>query len=488
VTTDRNKIGELMMWSVDHAECSAEIVECICESLSILETPIPTKIARLYVVNDILHNCSAKIPNVARFRKDFQGFLLESMEHLHKALSTCSTKSQGEKFRKQVLSCLAAWQDWSLYPPQYLINLQNVFVGLTTTKAIKDNENAKLLKSEEVDDEIDGEPIADDIDGIPIAKDDIDGDDIDGEALIDEDIDGIPLTKDDIDGVPMGDNGVEKSKWEKDDPLSTSRWERKSDDESSQPPQKDSSKWQKVEGTQKDADAIASAKLELAADMKHSDDNGAPAEEDEARRKFLRDVEVKVMRFVDKLEQRGGSKSGLNIQKEAEKFRKQLIEEYDMVRAREQRRKQKSERKRGRSNSPNNSDSKRQKNSKKRDSSSSDSDSDSVVRQKIKSKISGLMSSSSRSQSPKSSPKRSRSRSRSSKRSASPIFRDRSSRSPRRRSRSFSPSPRRSSVRSESLDGSPMSPRNRSRSPSPASPKKVKSAKKKKSKRSSSRR
>ena len=51
-----------------------------------------------------------------------------------------------------------------------------------------------------------------------------------------------------------------------------------------------------------------------------------PPPEDEGRRKFLRDVEVKVMRFVDKLEQRGGSKSGLNIQKEAEKFRKQLIE------------------------------------------------------------------------------------------------------------------------------------------------------------------
>lgn len=51
-----------------------------------------------------------------------------------------------------------------------------------------------------------------------------------------------------------------------------------------------------------------------------------PREDDEERRKFLRDVEVKVMRFVDKLEQRGGSKSGLNIQKEAQKFRQQLID------------------------------------------------------------------------------------------------------------------------------------------------------------------
>ena len=32
------------------------------------------------------------------------------------------------------------------------------------------------------------------------------------------------------------------------------------------------------------------------------------------------------MRFVDKLEQKGASKSGLNIQKEAAKFRQQLID------------------------------------------------------------------------------------------------------------------------------------------------------------------
>ena len=51
-----------------------------------------------------------------------------------------------------------------------------------------------------------------------------------------------------------------------------------------------------------------------------------PPIQDESRRKFLREVEVKVMRFVDKLEQRGGTRSGLNIQAEAEKFRQQLID------------------------------------------------------------------------------------------------------------------------------------------------------------------
>ena len=36
--------------------------------------------------------------------------------------------------QKQVLSCLAAWQDWSVYPPGFLIKLQNTFVGLADKK------------------------------------------------------------------------------------------------------------------------------------------------------------------------------------------------------------------------------------------------------------------------------------------------------------------------------------------------------------------
>lgn len=61
-------------------------------------------------------------------------------------------------------------------------------------------------------------------------------------------------------------------------------------------------------------------------EKKKSKSKSPQPEESDDRRRFLRDVEVKVMRFVDKLEQKGASKSGLNIQKEAAKFRQQLID------------------------------------------------------------------------------------------------------------------------------------------------------------------
>lgn len=44
LTPERPKIGDGMVWCLDHAEAGEEIVECISESLSILQTPIPKKV------------------------------------------------------------------------------------------------------------------------------------------------------------------------------------------------------------------------------------------------------------------------------------------------------------------------------------------------------------------------------------------------------------------------------------------------------------
>ena len=32
-------------------------------------------------------------------------------------------------FQKQVLRCLAAWMDWAVFTPDFLIELENVFLG-----------------------------------------------------------------------------------------------------------------------------------------------------------------------------------------------------------------------------------------------------------------------------------------------------------------------------------------------------------------------
>lgn len=69
LTPERTKIADAMIFCIEHADAADEICECICEALSNPETAIHKKIARIYLVSDILHNCSVKVQNASFFRK-----------------------------------------------------------------------------------------------------------------------------------------------------------------------------------------------------------------------------------------------------------------------------------------------------------------------------------------------------------------------------------------------------------------------------------
>lgn len=69
LTPEKNKIGEVMVFCIEHSEAAEEIADCITESLSIESTLLTKKIARLYLVSDILHNCCVKVNKASYFRK-----------------------------------------------------------------------------------------------------------------------------------------------------------------------------------------------------------------------------------------------------------------------------------------------------------------------------------------------------------------------------------------------------------------------------------
>ncbi|CAG8458007.1 11129_t:CDS:10 [Scutellospora calospora] len=56
LTYERGAIAKAMTFSIDHSDAADE------------ETPIPIKVARLYLVSDILHNRSVSVPNAWKFR------------------------------------------------------------------------------------------------------------------------------------------------------------------------------------------------------------------------------------------------------------------------------------------------------------------------------------------------------------------------------------------------------------------------------------
>ena len=55
-------------------------MEVLTESLTLKETSIPTKVARLMLVSDILHNSSAPVKNASAFRTKFEASLPDVME------------------------------------------------------------------------------------------------------------------------------------------------------------------------------------------------------------------------------------------------------------------------------------------------------------------------------------------------------------------------------------------------------------------------
>ena len=69
LTPEKQRIADAMVYAVSHANSAEEVADCVTESLTIAETPIHKKIARLYLISDILHNCTVEVANASMYRK-----------------------------------------------------------------------------------------------------------------------------------------------------------------------------------------------------------------------------------------------------------------------------------------------------------------------------------------------------------------------------------------------------------------------------------
>ncbi|XP_006820922.2 U2 snRNP-associated SURP motif-containing protein-like, partial [Saccoglossus kowalevskii] len=219
ITPERVCIGDTMVYCLDHAESAEEIVDCIAESLSILQTPVPKKIGRLFLVSDILYNSSAKVPNASFFRKFFETKLPEVFGDMRETYQCIEGRLKAEQFKQKVMACFRAWEDWTIYPQEFLIRLQNIFLGLITANImerdiledpVKDDIPQIPVQMVKKKENYDGVPVSEDLDGVPTVEEEtvpsnIDIEPIDGVPLK-EDLDGIPIDlNQDIDGIPLYD-------------------------------------------------------------------------------------------------------------------------------------------------------------------------------------------------------------------------------------------------------------------------------------------
>ena len=71
---------QVMVFALDNADAAGDVVEVLAESLTLKETPAAVKLARLFAVNDILHNSTAPVRNASRYRGKLEPVLPDIFE------------------------------------------------------------------------------------------------------------------------------------------------------------------------------------------------------------------------------------------------------------------------------------------------------------------------------------------------------------------------------------------------------------------------
>ncbi|KAB1213532.1 U2 snRNP-associated SURP motif-containing protein [Morella rubra] len=128
LTLERSQIKEAMGFSLDNADAAGEIVEVLTESLTLKETPIPTKVARLMLVSDVLHNSSAPVKNASAYRTKFEATLPDIMESFNDLYRSITGRITAEALKERVLKVLQVWSDWFLFSDAYVNGLRATFL------------------------------------------------------------------------------------------------------------------------------------------------------------------------------------------------------------------------------------------------------------------------------------------------------------------------------------------------------------------------
>ncbi|KAH6760716.1 RNA recognition motif protein [Perilla frutescens var. hirtella] len=136
LTLERCQIKDAMGFALDNADAAGEVVEVLTESLTLKETPIPTKVARLMLVSDILHNSSAPVKNASAYRTKFEATLPDIMESFNDLYRSVTGRITAEALKERVMKVLQVWADWFLFSDAYVNGLRATFLRSSNSGVI----------------------------------------------------------------------------------------------------------------------------------------------------------------------------------------------------------------------------------------------------------------------------------------------------------------------------------------------------------------
>jgi U2-associated protein SR140 len=128
LTAEREAIAEAMTFALDNADAAADVAEVLTDSLTLTETPAGTRVARLLLLSDILHNTAAAARNASRYRGRLQDALPDVFESLQEASRCAEGRMAQEALRRHVLKVLRVWRGWYIFSDDFLNGLQATFL------------------------------------------------------------------------------------------------------------------------------------------------------------------------------------------------------------------------------------------------------------------------------------------------------------------------------------------------------------------------
>ncbi|EFJ48766.1 hypothetical protein VOLCADRAFT_104604 [Volvox carteri f. nagariensis] len=157
LTVERSDICEAMMFCLASADACGELVDILAESLSLAETAVPLKIARLFLLSDLLHNATAPVRNASRYRAKLQAVLPDIFESLNETYRNAEGRMLQEALRRHVLRVLRCWRERYIFTDDYLNGLQATFLQTATSAAaaLADNPTMRAELEATADEELD---------------------------------------------------------------------------------------------------------------------------------------------------------------------------------------------------------------------------------------------------------------------------------------------------------------------------------------------
>jgi len=217
LSAEREDIAEAMAFALEHAEAAEEVVRVIAESLTLPETAIQLKVARLYLVSDILHNSSAPVPKASQYRKYFESTLPAIFASLNEKYRSISGRITALGMKEQITRVLRTWEVWSVYPQPFIHKLEQAFFSSgKEAPAAAPPAQAAGAADDDDDDDVDGVPL-----GAPLQPSAVSGAVSGAVDDDDDDLDGVPLDASALAGQKRDREGYDPtappSKWNRPD-------------------------------------------------------------------------------------------------------------------------------------------------------------------------------------------------------------------------------------------------------------------------------